>query len=287
METVLRMHLDVRHWFKHPTKDRIQRRNEGRAYALLMGNILLVLIVGICFAFKLQDGQTIYKPLCNLSGKCGISEHLLPGPSINVFWNFVVFEAASIIIYLVNGFWPEDFGGRMGDALALEGAGEDEEPAAQDGNERPIGDVERKRKGYLIPLWLTVLPNAFAIGYLAHKTGGPSYSPYAQVLVAMLLVAQQVKWVPRPAEPDKKNPFLKFGDAMMEYKLFLIVVMIFYAPLLILQSVSPANVSPARAGLSVGVTAVVFLFSTYITYLLDIGGRGESDGTDQSATDHP
>jgi hypothetical protein len=248
-------------WFQHPPSDRIQRRNEGRAYALLLGNILLTIAVFICFAFKLQPGQTDYKLICH-GERCFGVVHNLPGPAFSVFLIFVAAEIGSVALYLFNAFWPENYEERLGEGLVLE---------RSDYPDPTPGD---KRKGFLIPLWVTVIPNAFAIGYLSYKTGGPSNSPYAQVLVAILVVAQQVKWVPPSTAPRKSRTF-NFIPAMIEYRFFLLVAFIFYVPLVLLQIFLPADVSPAPAGLSVGVTVIVFAFSTYITYLLDIAGRGE------------
>jgi hypothetical protein len=268
------MRSGIANWFQHPADDRVQRRNEGRAYALFLGNVLLVLIVFICFVFKLQRGQRIYKPHCQ-NRHCALALHHLPGPSWTVFLLFFVFEFAGVVLYLVNGFWPEDIEGRVETSFQLERENDMEDSTEDDIDEHVAAEEEgATRKGFLIPLSVTVVPNAFAIGYLAYETGGPSNSPYAQVLVAMLVVAQQVKWVRPPKPPDRKIPFVNFVRAIKEYKLFLLVALLFYGPLLTLQAIRPANVSPARPGLSVGVTAVVFLSSTYITYLLDIGGRG-------------
>lgn len=249
-------------WFQHPSTDRLQRRNEGRAYALFMGNALLVIVVFICFSFKLQSGQKDYKQLLCHGEHCVGVVHNLPGPSLTVFLIFLSAEIGSAALYLYNGFWPEDYGGRMDEGFVLE---RDDHP------DPPPRDA---RKGFLIPLWVTAIPNAFAIGYLSYETGGPSNSPYAQVLVAMLVVAQQVKWVAPPLATARRGG--NFLAALKTYNLFLLVAAIFYIPLVVLQIFLPANVSPAPVGLSVGVTTVVFIFSTYITYLLDIGGRGEA-----------
>ncbi len=103
------------------------------------------------------------------------------------------------------------------------------------------------------------------VGFLTYYTGGPSNSPYAQVLVAMLLIAEQTRVV---KDPDHEDRFWRIIlVSVREFGWFFVLVAAFYIPLGFLQWQFPVKVPTAPVGVTIGITAVIFLAGSVTNYL--------------------
>jgi hypothetical protein len=240
-----------RSWLQPVQDSDLKRRNEDRTYALVFSNIVFLVIVIFCFKAKLQSDIGYYAHRVHIQN--GISSH--------VAGTFYWLQGSAIMVYIANEFLPRKLVGTHIFRFL--------------GKTKPAPTVV---KGFSIPLGITVLLNAYAIWYLTYKTGGPSNSPYAQVLVAMLIIAEQTKVVAYTAHggspADHDGPFGILYASIKEFRNFLAVAALFYIFLLYFQWHHPVHVTHAPAGLTVGVTALLFLVST-VTNFLSGSGRSE------------
>lgn len=217
----------------------LKQREEDRTYALVFSNFIFLLIVAVCVLCKVQHGVAFH-----------------------VLYFFAGFQVMVMIVYLLNEFWPHSLSGRL--LRIFDGESGTVGPPTDEPDTPTVATVDN-RKGLGIPLWFTVPLNAYAVGYLTYETGGPSNSPYAQVLIAMLIIAEQVKIV-RPLTHGAGPPQMLL-NALKEFAPFLYFAAAFYAGLLVFQWQRPIHAKPAPAGLVVGVTALIFLTSTLSNYL--------------------
>jgi hypothetical protein len=148
-----RLLLELEGWLRPPPDEESQRRNEDRTYALILSNIVLVMLALIGFIFDFQQWP----------------QHR---SAFGVFVIFAFLELPAIAAYWACGFWPNNTFRRLIQTVS-----------------DPDGSLARQQKGLAIPLPVAALPNIYAVGYLTYQTGGPGNSPYAQVLVAILLAA--------------------------------------------------------------------------------------------------
>lgn len=220
--------LALEGWLRPPPDEESQHQNEDRAYVLILSNMVLVAIALMGFALGFQQWP----------------QHR---SAFAVFVIFALFESAVIATYWACGFWPDNTFVRFTRIMS---------------NRDRL--VWRQRKGLAIPLPVVVLPNIYAVSYLTYQTGGPSNSPYAQVLVAMLLAAP-AKGVPEAVENESLLAMI--WHAILAYRLIFVIAVLFYGPLLFLQALEPAKISPAPTGLTVGITGVVFVFSVVAGYV--------------------
>ena len=119
--------------------------------------------------------------------------------------------------------------------------------------------------GFSIPTEAIGIFNAFTVGFLTYYTGGPSNSPYAQVLVAMLLIAEQTRRLRNPNEGGGLTTTLTIP--FKEFRTFLSITALFYLLLGYLQWKYPIHISTAPAGVTIGITLVIFLVGTIANYL--------------------
>lgn len=243
----------IREWFSHPSDTYTQLRNENRGYALIGANVVLVVMVLVCFLLKLQHITPVPIPGCEgkhppTACKAAQLQANPPEPHFSVWLFFLVFEVVAVSLYWINAFLPSHLGTRVISSIG--------------------GTLSEASKGFQFPLGLTVLPNAYALGYLTFKTGGLSISPYAQVLIAMLIVAQQAK-KDIPEREVHWGFWRTLGTAMREYKPFLVVAGVFYGALLIAESAfTPPRVATAPAGLAFGLSAALFVIATIANYVI-------------------
>jgi hypothetical protein len=168
------------------------------------------------------------------------------GISPQVKARFLEWDGIAIGAYIANEFWPLKLWRRF---IAM----------------MPGSQPHGAGKGLGLALWAPVLLNAYVVGYLTYKTGGPSNSPYGQILIAMLIVGQQMKNI-QPARPNATTGEF-FINAIKEFWIFAVIAAIFYAALLYKQETHPVDATTAPAWLVVGVTALIFATSSFANYL--------------------
>jgi hypothetical protein len=184
----------------------------------------------------------------------------LPAPGSHVLDFFIFLECIAGSLYWVHGFLPENLYRRIADAISKSSVD-------------PDTDLYDK-KGLHFPLWVTVLPNVAAIGYLVYATGGPSASPYAQVFISILIISQQTKQVEIVGRRGLTVDFRASGRA---YAPFLLIAAMFYLALGVLQLVHSARVASAPGGLSVFIALTLLVVGTLVNYL--ISQERTTDGT--------
>jgi hypothetical protein len=255
----------IREWLSHPPDSYTQVKNENRGYALIGANIALVLMVLICFLLKLQHTASVPIPGCSGKDQSELCRQAQlranpPAPHFGVWVHFLVFEAVSIMTYGVNAFLPGNLGSRIISSIG--------------------GRPSDASKGLQIPLWFTVWPNAYALGYLAFETGGLSTSPYAQVLLAMLIVAQQAR-KDIPEREVHRGFFRTLADAARVYRPFLLVATVFYAVLLLAETIfSTPHVASAPPSLAFGFIGVLFVIATIANFVIGSTPRNRHEPLD-------
>lgn len=227
----------VNRWHEPPVDADAQARNETLTYLLTFGNITLIPLVLLSAAFGFQH----WSPLKHTS-------------AWHVFSSFAASEMAVVAIYIMIGFLPRNLAERVFDAL-------------RSSAENDQVYVSRRR-GLSLPVWTAVASNAAVLGYLTYETGGPANSPYAQVLLALLVALGTPQIAPHVAVSGDGG-----GKRLMrqikEYRQLLIVVGGFYATLLTMQILAPISVSAAPTGFTVAVTAWAFIFGLVTNSLAD------------------
>jgi hypothetical protein len=85
------------------------------------------------------------------------------------------------------------------------------------------------------------------------------------VLVAMLLVAEQTRTIKEPDQEERLSRVLT--TPFKEFRTFLLITGLFYLLLGTPQWQYPIPVKTAPAGVSIGITIVIFLVGTITTYV--------------------
>jgi hypothetical protein len=215
-----------RWWQPVADKGRRDRRND-RALGLIVCNAIFLVFVIICFQFGVQ-------------GK-------LHGAPTHLWLYFTAGEVVIMVAYAVNAWMT-----RTLTAQLLRGMG------------RTV-EIPDRPAGYSVPIEAFGVVNAFAVGFITYFTGGPSNSPYAQVLVAMLLIAEQTRTIKEPDEEEKLSRVLT--QPFKEFRTFLLITASFYLVLGILQWRFPISAKTAPAGVSIAITLIIFIVGTITTYV--------------------
>lgn len=215
-----------RWWKPIADKDKRDRRND-RALGLIVCNLIFLLIVVICFA-------------CGVQGK-------LTGAPKKLELYFIIGEVVIMGAYAYNAWMSRTIGAQLLRSL---------------GRDREIPDGPA---GYSIPIEAFGVMNSFIVGFITYFTGGPSDSPYAQVLVGMLLIAEQTRNIAEPDEEENLGRVLT--QPFIEFRTFLLITAAFYLVLGMLQWQFPISAKTAPAGISIGITLIIFMVGTITTYV--------------------
>jgi hypothetical protein len=116
------------------------------------------------------------------------------------------------------------------------------------------------------PVWVFAVVNSIPIGYLIHMSGGILGSPYAQIPPALMIIGQLFRDIP-PVTSEGPIARVLIRGAFRAYWGFLLGGVAFYAGLLIFQHIDGRYIGQPRAGLVVGLTAVLFVAGTFTNYL--------------------
>jgi hypothetical protein len=177
---------------------------------------------------------------------CKVQGELTDAPK-HLLWYFVGGEVIVMAAYAINA--------RMSRTLVpqlLRGLGRDVV-------------VPDSPSGYSVPEEAFGVMNVFVVGFITYYTGGPSDSPFAQVLVAMLLIAEQTRTIKEPDEQERLGRILT--QPFKEFRKFLLIICFFYGVLGLLQWQYPISAKTAPAGVSIGITLIIFLVGTITTYV--------------------
>jgi hypothetical protein len=254
-----RLTSGARQLARMPENRKAQAEHEDYGYALIFGNVILMVLVAVCFHFQHSVHPEILG--CSVKVKASYCYGLetmfdRPRPSYSVLAVFLVVEVATIVVYWIHGFVPENLWAHITGGMRTQEAKRQEDP-----DERA-----NERKGLHFPMAVTVLPNAAAIGYLVHATGGPSASPYAAVLIAALIISQQTREL--ESAEHGRNPFTDLRASAQAYAPFLIIAAMFYGALGLAQVIDPAKVAAAPGGLTIFIAIVLLVIGTLANYII-------------------
>lgn len=234
-----RLTAPICRWAKPIEDDKKRERRNDRALGLIVCNFIFLVIVVICF-------------------QCHVQGNLKDAPKYLQLY-FVGGEVVIMVAYAVNAWMTRTFVAKLFRGI---------------GRKREIPDVP---SGYSVPIEAFGIMNSFAVGFITYYTGGPSNSPYAQVLVAMLLIAEQTRSI---KEPDKEERLSRvLTTPFKEFRTFLIITCLFYLLLGTLQWKYPIPVKTAPAGVSIGITLVIYLVGTITTYVSASSRSRQEDST--------
>lgn len=222
-----RMIAPICGWAKPIADKKKRERRNDRALGLIVCNAIFLAIVLICF-------------------QCDVQGTLKDAPK-HLQWYFAGGEVVIIAAYAVNAWMTRTFVAKLFRGL---------------GRQQEVPEVP---SGYSVPIEAFGIMNAFAVGFITYYTGGPSNSPYAQVLVAMLLIAEQTRTIKEPDQEERLSRVLT--TPFKEFRTFLLITFLFYLLLGTLQWQFPIPVKTAPAGVSIGITIVIFLVGTITTYV--------------------
>jgi hypothetical protein len=208
-----------------------KQRRDDENHAIILTNLVFSLIVFICFRCEIQNGI-----------KAGTAKY------------FYILEGITVFVCFINVHFP-----RTAPAFIIRLFDQGYVPPSSPSS------------GFSIPIGMIAIVNAIAIGVVTYYTGGPSASPYAQVLIAMLLIAEQTR-LPRNPHDGKLLHIL--CQSAKEFRPFLVVASLFYLPLGYLQWKYPISVSTAPAGVTIGITTLIFLVGTVANYINRSKTRG-------------
>jgi hypothetical protein len=216
-----------------------RNRRNNLTTGLIVCNLILCLIVGACWGLGVQ-------------------------PSAES-WPYISFYAAEIVLILIfyaaNAWFSRTIAANIVRSFA---------PPVE-GSAVPPVDNPPPIPGFSIPLPVIGALNAMLVGFLTYFTGGPSNSPYAQILVAMLLVAEQTRNVDNSNHRDRPHRII--AVSLNEFRWFFALTALFYIPLGLLQWRYPVKVNTAPAGVTIGITAIIFLVGSVTNYL-SVSARG-------------
>lgn len=210
--------------------DAARRRRNNLTSGLILCNAIFCIIALGCWGLEVQNSVEDWP-----------------------YISFFIGEFILIIIYRANVVYSRTIAKSISESL-----GSQSHPAE-------IAPVPDPPPGLSFPLQAIGTLNAMLVGFLTYFTGGPSNSPYAQVLAAMLLIAEQTREVKDAGHEDR---FVRMiGKAIREFRWFFALTALFYVPLGLLQWRYPVNVSTAPVEATIGITAVIFLVGSVTNYL--------------------
>lgn len=224
---------------------RLERNN--LTSGLILCNLIFCGIAGSCWVFNVQKGVAAWP-----------------------YISFYIGEAILIGMYCGNAWYSRTI--VRGVAQILDTGRQvpatvprNYDPAPPPNDSPPLTDDPQPTQGLSIPLQAIGTLNAALVGFLTYYTGGPSNSPYAQVLVAMLLIAEQTRIVKNPDHEYRVGRIIKV--AVKEFGWFFVLVAAFYIPLGILQWRYPVKIPTAPVGITIGITGVIFVVGSVTNYL--------------------
>lgn len=216
-----------------PMEDPVARaRRNNLTSGLILCNLIFCGIAGACWALDVQKNVAAWP-----------------------YISFYIGEIILIAMYYGNAWYSRTIARGVAQAL-------DPHPGVP--VTAPQGDPPPP-SGLSIPLQAIGTLNAALVGFLTYYTGGPSNSPYAQVLVAMLLIAEQTRIVKNTNHEDRFVRIIIVS--VKEFGWFFVLVAAFYIPLGILQWQYPVEIATAPVETTIGITAVIFLVGSVTNYL--------------------
>jgi hypothetical protein len=231
-----------------PIEDSTARlRRDNLTSGLILCNLIFCGIAGACWALNVQKGVAAWP-----------------------YISFYIGEVILIVMYCGNAWYSRTIARGVAQALDTRPhvsatVPDDDDPAPTPDDTPPPTDDPQPTQGLSIPLQAIGTLNAALVGFLTYYTGGPSNSPYAQVLVAMLLIAEQTRIVKNPDHEDRFWRIIVVS--VKEFGWFFVLVAGFYTPLGILQLQYPVKIPTAPVGITIGITAIIFLVGSVTNYL--------------------
>lgn len=217
-----------------PINDPVARRRRNNLTSgLILCNLIFCAIVAACWGFNVQEGVGS--------------------------WSYISFFAGEFILILIyrgNAWYSRTIAKGIADSL------DSHHPTT---GAVSVVDDTQPPPGLSIPLLAIGMMNAMLVGFLTYFTGGPSNSPYAQVLVAMLLIAEQTREVKDFEHQDLFRRIIVVS--FKEFRWFFALTAVFYIPLAVLQWLYPVHVPTAPVDITIGITAVIFLVGSVTNYL--------------------
>jgi hypothetical protein len=192
---------------------------------------------------------------CVISGVCwalGIQEHV----KTDAYQYFYLGEIFIALAYIVNAWYSRD---------VVRGIVETLDPVYPEVSAGQSELIPPTVPGLSFSLKAIGAINAALVGFLTYYTGGPSNSPYAQVLVAMLLIAEQTHRVKGQYHNNRLRSIIRV--CIHKYRWFFTLTFAFYAFLWYFQTHDPIEISTAPAEASALITLVIFLVGSVATYI--------------------
>lgn len=208
-----------------------QRRNNLTS-GLILCNAIFCAIAGACWLFEVQSNVEEWP-----------------------YISFFIGEGILIMVYRSNAWYSRTIAKNIRQNFSSLAPASDSASVAD----------PPPPEGLAFPLQAIGTLNAMLVGFLTYFTGGPSNSPYAQVLVAMLLIAEQTRNVKDRNHEDRIGHMIK--KAIREFAWFFALTAVFYVPLGLLQWRYPVTVATAPAEATIIITAIIFLVGSVTNYL--------------------
>jgi hypothetical protein len=212
--------------------DVARRRRNNLTSGLILCNVIFCVVVAVCWGLEVQENVEAWP-----------------------YISFFIGEVILIVICRANVVYSRTVARGISESLGSQ--------AIPPASALPVADDPPS--GLSFPLQAIGTLNAMLVGFLTYYTGGPSNSPYAQALVAMLLIAEQTREVKDPGHEDRFGRMIR--KSIGEFRWFFALTALFYVPLGILQWRYPVDVPTAPVEATIGITAVIFVVGSVTNYL--------------------